>query len=128
MWAWGKSGAGQQHPESFLWEYKSPAWGQLWGVAIGNIGLLMDAAFLFPQGGQEAASTEPALLRQLLSVLRHIGQSVATRRMTCSNLVICLGPNLLSPAQEEQLELQAMLAEREKGTLPSAAGCSLCGP
>lgn len=78
------------------------------------MGLLKDTAFLFPQGGQETVSSEPVLLRQLLSLLRHIGQHVATSRMTCSNLAICLGPNMLTTPQEEQLELQAMLAENKK--------------
>lgn len=54
------------------------------------------------------------LLKQLLSLLRHIGQHASTSRMTCSNLAICLGPNLLSPPLEEQQELEAMLAENKK--------------
>ncbi|XP_064301544.1 uncharacterized protein LOC135312390 [Phalacrocorax carbo] len=54
------------------------------------------------------------LLRQLLSLLQHIGRSAATSRMSCSNLAICVGPNLLSPPNEELLPLEAMLEVTEK--------------
>lgn len=65
------------------------------------------------------------LLQQLLAVLRRIGQHASSSRMTCSSLAVCLGPSLLSPPQEEQLELQVLLAENNKVRTPSAAGCSL---
>ncbi|XP_039423415.1 T-cell activation Rho GTPase-activating protein-like isoform X4 [Corvus cornix cornix] len=54
------------------------------------------------------------LLQQLLAVLRCIGQHASSSRVTCSSLDICLGPSLLSPPQEEQLELQVLLAENDK--------------
>ncbi|XP_074878236.1 T-cell activation Rho GTPase-activating protein-like [Buteo buteo] len=54
------------------------------------------------------------LLKRLLSLLQHIGHSAATSRMSCSNLAICLGPNLLSPPDEDLLPLQAMLEVTEK--------------
>ncbi|XP_075004050.1 uncharacterized protein LOC142081261 [Calonectris borealis] len=54
------------------------------------------------------------LLKRLLALLQHIGHNAATSRMTCSNLAICVGPNLLSPPNEELLPLEAMLAVTEK--------------
>ncbi|KAM6086531.1 T-cell activation Rho GTPase-activating protein-like isoform 2-T2 [Theristicus caerulescens] len=54
------------------------------------------------------------LLKRLLSLLQHIGRNAATSRMSCSNLAICVGPNLLSPAEEELLPLEAMLEVAEK--------------
>lgn len=54
------------------------------------------------------------LLKRLLSLLQHIGHNAATSRMTASNLAICLGPNLLSPPNEDLLPLQAMLEVTEK--------------
>ncbi|XP_010576142.1 PREDICTED: T-cell activation Rho GTPase-activating protein-like [Haliaeetus leucocephalus] len=54
------------------------------------------------------------LLKRLLSLLQHIGHNAATSRMSCSNLAICLGPNLLSPPNEDLLPLQAMLEVTEK--------------
>ncbi|XP_074878094.1 T-cell activation Rho GTPase-activating protein-like [Buteo buteo] len=57
------------------------------------------------------------LLKRLLSLLQHIGRNAATSRMSCSNLAICLGPNLLSPPDEDLLPLQAMLEVTEKTCL-----------
>ncbi|XP_031951829.1 rho GTPase-activating protein 44-like [Corvus moneduloides] len=74
----------------------------------------MDAAFLFPRGAKKLPAANLLLLRQLLALLRLIGQHVSSSRMTCSSLAICLGPKLLSPPQEEQLELEAMLARNKK--------------
>ncbi|XP_010115673.1 PREDICTED: T-cell activation Rho GTPase-activating protein-like, partial [Chlamydotis macqueenii] len=54
------------------------------------------------------------LLKRLLFLLQHIGHNAATSRMNCSNLAICVGPNLLSPPNEDQLLLEAMLEEMEK--------------
>ncbi|XP_074898269.1 uncharacterized protein LOC142037687 [Buteo buteo] len=54
------------------------------------------------------------LLERLLSLLQHVGHNAATSRMTASNLAICLGPNLLSPPDEDLLPLQAMLEVTEK--------------
>ncbi|XP_009470816.1 PREDICTED: uncharacterized protein LOC104019300, partial [Nipponia nippon] len=54
------------------------------------------------------------LLKRLLSLLQHIGRTAATSRMTCSNLAICVGPNLLSPPNEELLPLPAMLEVTDK--------------
>ncbi|XP_010290094.1 PREDICTED: T-cell activation Rho GTPase-activating protein-like, partial [Phaethon lepturus] len=41
------------------------------------------------------------LLKRLLCLLQHIGHNAASNRMSCSNLAICVGPNLLSPPNEE---------------------------
>ena len=49
------------------------------------------------------------LLQRLLSLLQRIGHNASTSRMTSSNLAVCLGPNLLSPPNEDQLPLEAML-------------------
>jgi len=54
------------------------------------------------------------LLKQLLALLQHIGHNAATSRMSCSNLAICVGPNLLSPPNEELLPLEAMLVVTQK--------------
>ncbi|KAM9609687.1 T-cell activation Rho GTPase-activating protein-like isoform 2-T2 [Morphnus guianensis] len=54
------------------------------------------------------------LLKRLLALLQHIGHNASTSRMTTSNLAICLGPNLLSPPNEDLLPLQAMLEVTEK--------------
>ncbi|XP_068854649.1 T-cell activation Rho GTPase-activating protein-like [Aphelocoma coerulescens] len=74
----------------------------------------MDAAFLFPRGAKKLPAAKLLLLRQLLALLRLIGQHVSSSRMTCSSLAVCLGPKLLSPPQEQQLELEAMLAENKQ--------------
>ncbi|XP_072713845.1 T-cell activation Rho GTPase-activating protein-like [Ciconia boyciana] len=49
------------------------------------------------------------LLKRLLSLLQHIGRNAATSRMTPSNLAICVGPNLLSPANEDLLPLEVLI-------------------
>ncbi|XP_074746751.1 T-cell activation Rho GTPase-activating protein-like [Strix uralensis] len=54
------------------------------------------------------------LLKRLLSLLRHIGHHAATSRMGCSNLAVCIGPNLLSPAHADLLPLEAMLEVTHK--------------
>ncbi|KAM6084879.1 T-cell activation Rho GTPase-activating protein-like [Theristicus caerulescens] len=54
------------------------------------------------------------LLKRLLSLLQHIGHNTSTSRMTSSNLAICVGPNLLSPPNEELLPLEAMLEVTQK--------------
>ncbi|KAM6412925.1 T-cell activation Rho GTPase-activating protein-like [Pluvialis apricaria] len=54
------------------------------------------------------------LLRRLLSLLQHIGHNASTSRMSASNLAICVGPNLLSPANENTLTLEAMVQVTEK--------------
>lgn len=95
---------------------------------MGNVGLLLNIAFLFPQRGLLKLSAANLLLpEQLLALLRHISQHTSTSHMTCGNLAICLGPNLLSPLQEKQLELQAMLVKNDKVMVSSAASCSLAG-
>ncbi|XP_062427275.1 LOW QUALITY PROTEIN: T-cell activation Rho GTPase-activating protein-like [Rhea pennata] len=56
------------------------------------------------------------LLQRLLSVLHRISEKADRNRMDASNLVICVGPNLLSPTGH---------AEREQETsLKSTKGCS----
>ncbi|KAM6412920.1 inositol 1,4,5-trisphosphate receptor-interacting protein-like 1 [Pluvialis apricaria] len=57
------------------------------------------------------------LLRRLLSLLQHIGHNASTSRMSASNLAICVGPNLLSPANENTLTLEAMVQVTEKSCL-----------
>ena len=54
------------------------------------------------------------LLQRLLSLLQHIGHNASASRMTSSNLAICVGPNLLSPPNEDLLPLEAMLEVTEK--------------
>ncbi|CAN8220475.1 unnamed protein product [Coccothraustes coccothraustes] len=61
------------------------------------------------------------LLEQLLALLWHSGQHVSTRHRTCSNLAIWLGANLLSPMQEDQLELEAVLAKNDEVSQQLAA-------
>ncbi|XP_074764791.1 T-cell activation Rho GTPase-activating protein-like [Athene noctua] len=88
------------------------------------------------------------LLKRLLSLLRHIGRHAATSRMGCSNLAVCVGPNLLSPANADQLPLEALLEvthqvnvlveflvencrelfEEEAGSLSSPADQELAAP
>ncbi|KAM6402162.1 T-cell activation Rho GTPase-activating protein-like isoform 3-T3 [Pluvialis apricaria] len=59
-------------------------------------------------------AANPLLLEQLLSLLQHIGHNASTSRMSCSNLAVCVGPNLLSPPNEDLLLLEAMLEVTEK--------------
>ncbi|XP_029858453.1 T-cell activation Rho GTPase-activating protein-like [Aquila chrysaetos chrysaetos] len=54
------------------------------------------------------------LLKRLLALLQHIGHNASSSRMTAGSLAICLGPNLLSPPNEDLLPLEAMLAVTEK--------------
>ncbi|XP_064915342.1 T-cell activation Rho GTPase-activating protein-like [Columba livia] len=54
------------------------------------------------------------LLKELLSLLQHIGHNAATSKMTFNNLAICVGPNLLSPPKEELLPLDALLQVTQK--------------
>ncbi|CAM9604363.1 unnamed protein product [Bubo scandiacus] len=71
-------------------------------------------------GLKEVASKLPkanlVLLRQLLALLQNISSSAATSRMTASNLAICVGPNLLSPAEEDTLPLDVLAQATGKVT------------
>ena len=49
------------------------------------------------------------LLKHLLALLQTISRNVATSRMTAGNLAICVGPNLLSPAEEHTLPLDVLV-------------------
>ena len=49
------------------------------------------------------------LLKSLLSLLQNISRNAATSRMTAGNLAVCVGPNLLSPAEEHTLPLDVLL-------------------
>ncbi|XP_075599070.1 T-cell activation Rho GTPase-activating protein-like [Balearica regulorum gibbericeps] len=49
------------------------------------------------------------LLKSLLSLLQRISRNAASSRMTASNLAICVGPNLLSPPEEQTLPLDALV-------------------
>lgn len=46
------------------------------------------------------------LLKSLLALMANISQGEATSRMSLKNLAICVGPNLLSPPEEDSLPLQ----------------------
>lgn len=95
---------------------------------MGNVGLLMNIAFLFPQGDLvKLSAASLLLLEQLLALVQHISQHAFTSHITCGNLAICLGPKLLSPLQEEHLELQAMLAENDRVVVSSVGSCSPAG-
>ncbi|CAM9631135.1 unnamed protein product [Bubo scandiacus] len=71
-------------------------------------------------GLKEVASKLPkanlVLLRQLLALLQNISSSAATSRMTAGNLAICVGPNLLSPAEEDTLPLDVLAQATGKVT------------
>ncbi|KAK4831853.1 hypothetical protein QYF61_019682 [Mycteria americana] len=64
-------------------------------------------------GLKEVASKLPKanllLLQSLLTLLHNISRKAATSRMTAGNLAICVGPNLLSPAEEHTLPLDVLL-------------------
>lgn len=49
------------------------------------------------------------LLKSLLSLLQRISRNAASSRMTAGNLAICVGPNLLSPPEEQTLPLDALV-------------------
>lgn len=49
------------------------------------------------------------LLKSLLALLAKISQNEATSRMSLKNLAICVGPNLLSPPEEQSLPPQMLL-------------------
>ncbi|CAM9605262.1 unnamed protein product [Bubo scandiacus] len=71
-------------------------------------------------GLKEVASKLPkanlVLLKELLALLQNISSSAATSRMTASNLAICVGPNLLSPAEEDTLPLDVLAQATGKVT------------
>ncbi|PKU44072.1 t-cell activation rho gtpase-activating hypothetical protein [Limosa lapponica baueri] len=56
------------------------------------------------------------LLNQLLFVLQNISRNAATSRMTAHNLAICVGPNVLSPPEEDMLPLDALAQVTQKVT------------
>ena len=90
-----------------------PAWGQLQGRLWAP-----SASSALSSSSLRVVNKLPVanllLLKQLMALLQHIGHNAATSRMSCSNLAICVGPNLLSPPNEDLLPLQAMLAVTEK--------------
>ncbi|XP_042642230.1 T-cell activation Rho GTPase-activating protein-like, partial [Tyto alba] len=69
---------------------------------------------------KEVASKLPSanllLLKNLLILLRNISTNVATSRMSAGNLAICVGPSLLSPAEEHTLPLDVLVQETGKVT------------
>ncbi|CAM9628054.1 unnamed protein product [Bubo scandiacus] len=71
-------------------------------------------------GLKEVASKLPEanliLLKHLLSLLQTISRNAATSRMTAGNLAICVGPNLLSPAEEHTLPLDVLVQATGKVT------------
>ncbi|XP_064904722.1 T-cell activation Rho GTPase-activating protein-like isoform X2 [Columba livia] len=64
-------------------------------------------------GLKEVASKLPKanflLLKQLLSLLQKISRNVTTTRMTARKLAICLGPDLLSPPEEDMLPVEILV-------------------
>ncbi|PKK27410.1 progesterone receptor [Columba livia] len=64
-------------------------------------------------GLKEVASKLPTanllLLKRLLTLLRTISSNTCTSRMTAANLAICVGPNLLSPPEEDSLPLDVLV-------------------
>ncbi|KAJ7396763.1 hypothetical protein BTVI_142046 [Pitangus sulphuratus] len=69
------------------------------------------------------------LLKQLLALLQDIGHDTSTSRMSSSNLAICLGPNLLSPANKDLLLLEARLEVTKKvGWIEQLAAAFLSPP
>ncbi|CAM9627674.1 unnamed protein product [Bubo scandiacus] len=74
-------------------------------------------------GLKEVASKLPEanliLLKHLLSLLQTISRNAATSRMTAGNLAICVGPNLLSPAEEHTLPLDVLV--QATGKVPPVA-------
>ncbi|XP_050771434.1 LOW QUALITY PROTEIN: T-cell activation Rho GTPase-activating protein-like [Gymnogyps californianus] len=74
-------------------------------------------------GLKEVASKLPKgnllLLKSLLSLLQDISRNAATSRMTAGNLAVCVGPNLLSPAEEHTLPLDVLL--QVTGKVPPVA-------
>ncbi|XP_064905902.1 T-cell activation Rho GTPase-activating protein-like [Columba livia] len=71
-------------------------------------------------GLKEVASKLPTanllLLKQLLTLLRTISSNTCTSRMTAANLAICVGPNLLSPPEEDSLPLDVLVQVTGKVT------------
>ncbi|XP_054667968.1 T-cell activation Rho GTPase-activating protein-like [Grus americana] len=59
------------------------------------------------------------LLKSLLSLLQRISRNAASSRMTAGNLAICVGPNLLSPPEEQTLPLDALV--QVTGQVPPVA-------
>ncbi|NXO14243.1 TAGAP protein, partial [Oriolus oriolus] len=57
------------------------------------------------------------LLKHLLSLLHHISQNAETNRMDSSNLAICIGPNMLSPATDSALPLEVQKEMNDKVTV-----------
>ena len=53
--------------------------------------------------------TNLLLLKYLLGLLLNISENSATSRMTASSLAICVGSNLLSPAEEHMLPLEVLM-------------------
>ncbi|XP_064908314.1 T-cell activation Rho GTPase-activating protein-like [Columba livia] len=56
------------------------------------------------------------LLRTLLSLLHKISTNVPVTKMTARNLAICVGPNLLSPPEEDTLALDVLMQVTGKVT------------
>nr|XP_021142008.1 T-cell activation Rho GTPase-activating protein-like [Columba livia] len=71
-------------------------------------------------GLKEVASKLPTanllLLKRLLTLLRTISSNTCTSRMTAANLAICVGPNLLSPPEEDSLPLDVLVQVTGKVT------------
>ena len=84
-------------------------WGRLWAASS-----LLTLSSCSLRVAEKLPGANLLLLKRLLALLQHIGHNASSSRMTASNLAICLGPNLLSPPNEDLLPLEAMLAVTEK--------------
>ncbi|NXY42555.1 TAGAP protein, partial [Ceuthmochares aereus] len=56
------------------------------------------------------------LLKNLLSLLHHISQNAESNKMDCSNLAICIGPNMLTPEMDNMLPLEVQKEMNDKVT------------
>lgn len=69
----------------------------------------INVVFLFPQGAWSQSSPKSVAVPPPAHRPQRVHQ-----QMSYSNLAICLGPNLLSPANKDLLPLEAMLEGTEK--------------
>nr|XP_021141687.1 T-cell activation Rho GTPase-activating protein-like [Columba livia] len=56
------------------------------------------------------------LLKTLLRLLQNISSNATISKMSASNLAICVGPNLLSPPEEDTLPLDILVQVTAKVT------------
>ena len=73
-------------------------------TCVGNF-YFINIMFPFLQGGNKLPAANLLLLKWLLSLLHHISQNCSTSRMSSSNLAVRIGPNILSLAEDNLLEV-----------------------